>query len=135
MAYSKKNCSLEILQKILKQKWPGYMAIGNQPQFTNTLICRIEKDDTLTPVQKYDNNYQAFQALITKGWNPETGDPETVASLFGTEALKIRETNIKYAKKLMELLSSANELGKIYGITVKTELDQARKIYKKINLC
>jgi hypothetical protein len=127
MSGTKENCSLETLQKIVKQKWPTYAVFGNQPYHPETIIVKREGDQ-YTIVQRFDKNYSALQAMITPGWSPEHPLAKD-KSLFG--ALPQHTSTKPLAKKLVELLLSAQVLGDLFGVNVDEPLKLAREIYTK----
>jgi hypothetical protein len=130
MAYSKENCSVAILQKMVKQKWPGYIVIGNQPYFTETVIFKKEEDQWI-PKQSFDSNHKCFKALLDPEFHPEKPyRREMDTNLFGAE-FPVQFSVRPYLVKVMELLKSAQDLGQMFGINVEDSLELAREIYKK----
>lgn len=127
MAYSKENCSLENLQKIIKN-FPGYMVFGNQPYQPETLIIKREKG-VFTIVQRFDKNYDCLQAMITPGWRPDK--PMTKDKMmFDNETYQVNSA--KYLlNKYIEILLSAKPLGELFQIKIDFQLMKARELNLK----
>jgi hypothetical protein len=130
MAYSKENCSVAILQKMIKQRWPGYIVIGNQPYFTQTVIFKKEEDQWI-PKQSFDSNHKCFRALLDPKFHPEIPyRVEGETTLFDTGL--VTQYSVKpYLVKIMEMLKSVKDLGQIFGINVDEQIEFAHKIYQK----
>jgi len=129
MSGTKQNCSVAILQKMMKQKWPGYIVVGNQPYFTQTVIFKKEDNDQWTPKQSFDSNHKCFQALLDPEFNPEI--PYKQESLLFPNSNNGHISIRPFLVKIIENLRAVQDLGKMFGIDVDEQIELARKIYQK----
>lgn len=127
MSGSKENCSVIVLRKILKQKWPGYTVVGNQPDFTETTIFKIQEDGKWDPRHTFDSNHKCFKALLDPSFHPDYPYPKK--GLF--PELLIERSALPYLGKLIGLLKSANELAPMVGIDLSEQIETVQRIYEK----
>lgn len=131
MPGSKQQCSVEIIQKILNKNFPDYLVIGNQPYHTSTLL--LKKDGTnFLLIKSYDKNNALFREMIQPGWFP--GKDAQGDSLFADQTTTTMPLvyNRYLLGKLADLLKSAEDIGKHFGITVEEQAVETRRMYLKI---
>jgi len=133
MPGSKAQCSVEIIQKILKKNYKDYIVVGNQPYHTATLLLKREGDNFLL-IKSYEKNNDLFREMIRPGWYPGKVE-EPVNSLFDNLNQE-HEEHLNYNRyllqKLSDLLKSAEDIGQHFGITVEPQLLETRRMYLKI---